>query len=378
MNNIAVLCEEVTPYTIALIENVYDKMKCNFDIIFRNYRTSKHTWKIDTNNKNYVILPHFKLKKIFVLIKKLKSKKYDFVIINGYSNLCMLAAIVFCIARKIPFSIEIDTQLNIPSNPIKKFVKKVYLEFIFKYAYGFPGGTRQKELFRYYGMDEGKINIMPMTVDTKWFSDKNKILKEDKENIKNRLKINNEIIMLFIGRLVKVKNLELLLDAFKEIDNKDNKNALVIVGDGEKDDKLKTKCKSESISNVYFEGSKQVEEVVEYYAIADVFILPSYKEPWGLVINEALACGLPVIVSDSVGAVDDLIKHAENGFIFKNNNLEQLIKYIKIILSDENVRKDMSEKSKNIISTWNFTIYRRYLNDFLRSIFNNKNKGDKK
>lgn len=378
MYNIAVLCEEVTPYTIALIENVYKKMNYNFDVIFRNYRTSNHTWKIEVNNKNYVILPHFKLKKIFMIIKKLKSKKYDFVIINGYSNLCMLTAIIFCITRKIPFSIEIDTQLNIPSNPIKRFIKKVYLNFIFKYAYGFPGGTRQKELFRYYGMDKGKINIMPMTVDIEWFSDKSKILKKDKENIKKRLKINNKIIMLFIGRLVKVKNLELLLDAFKEIDNKDNKNALVIVGDGEKADKLKTKCKSESISNVYFEGSKQVEEVVEYYAIADVFILPSYKEPWGLVINEALACGLPVIVSDSVGAVDDLVKHNGNGFIFKNNNLEQIIKYMNIILSDENVRKGMGEKSKNIISTWNFTIYRRYLNDFLRSIFNNKNKGDKK
>lgn len=378
MYSIAVLCEEVTPYTISLIENVYNKMNHNVDVIFRNYRTSTHTWKIDINNKSYIILPHFKLKKIFMLIKKLKSKKYDFVIVNGYSNLCMMTAITFCIARKIPFSIETDTQLNIPTNPVKRFIKKEYLKFIFKHAYGFPGGTKQKELFRYYGMDEDKINLMPMTVDTEWFQSKSEILRKDKENIKKRLKINNQRVILFIGRLVKVKNLELLLDAFKKFDNRDNKNALVIVGEGEKADNLKTKCKNENISNVYFEGSKQLEEVVEYYAIADIFILPSYKEPWGLVINEALACGLPVIVSDSVGAAYDLVKHNENGFIFRNNNLEQLTKYIGIILSDENVRKDMSEKSKNIISTWNFTIYRRYLNDFLRSIFSNKNKGDKR
>ena len=114
-------------------------------------------------------------------------------------------------------------------------------------------------------------------------------------------------------------------------------------------------CIENKISNVFFVGFKQKEELSQYYAISDLFVLPSTQEVWGLVLNEAVACGLPVITTDKVGASTDLIKDGVNGYVVESRNAEHLCDAMKKVLLDPEVRSRMGKASKEIIEN-GFTI----------------------
>lgn len=137
-------------------------------------------------------------------------------------------------------------------------------------------------------------------------------------------KYKGEIILLFVGRLVKVKNLPLLLDAYKKLTND---YRLIIIGDGEERERLQQQCKIQNI-NVNFIGPKNGDDLYIWYKVADIFILPSYKEAFGAVVNEALLSGCKCIVSKNAGS-SCLIEEGVNGYTFDPNSSEDLVIHIK-------------------------------------------------
>jgi len=126
---------------------------------------------------------------------------------------------------------------------------------------------------------------------------------------------------------------------------------LVIVGDGPLRGSLEDYVRRRKISAVFFSGFKPRDKVLEYYSLADVLVLPSSFEPHGLVVNEAMCFGLPVIVSDKVGAGPDLVKHKENGFIYPHGDTDKLALYL-TELSNGEKRKRFGRKSRQIIENW--------------------------
>jgi glycosyltransferase involved in cell wall biosynthesis len=130
---------------------------------------------------------------------------------------------------------------------------------------------------------------------------------------------------IFIGRLIDFKNLFLFLDAFHEAQKQSNEDwGVIILGDGELKNNLQKFVAKKHTPKVSFQQGVSWQQVPEYLALSDVLVLPSYSEPWGLVVNEAMACGLPVLVSDKCGCAIDLVKNEENGFTFAPNNLGEL------------------------------------------------------
>ena len=122
---------------------------------------------------------------------------------------------------------------------------------------------------------------------------------------------------LYVGRLAAEKNLGGLLDAYLWYRAAGGAWSLVLVGDGPERSELESRAASSAFSpDIHFAGHKGSAELPLYYAFAGCFVLPSTREPWGLVVNEAMACGLPVIVSDRCGCAEDLVADGENGFVF--------------------------------------------------------------
>lgn len=161
--------------------------------------------------------------------------------------------------------------------------------------------------------------------------------------------IHTPLRYLYVGRLVAVKNVELLIDEFNH-----NGKPLTIVGSGILETELKDKAKS----NISFTGFIENEKLGEVYQAHDVFILPSYYEPWGLVVEEALYWGLPVIVSNRVGSFIDMVKDINSGVIFDSSNIESLhqaITEMKIHFNEyyDNVRKiDWVQRDKNQVRAY--------------------------
>lgn len=363
MKNILILFVEITSYNIARIKNVYEQNKeYHFTYVYANKSVSGHKTNLPLVD-NAVVLEGSSRDKIGQLRKILQSTDYEMMIINGYVDAVNMWLIRQARRMHIPYAIETDTPLHIPGNPVKRLLKRAYLTRIFRgKAYGFPGGTRQAEVFRYYGMDPSHISIMPMTVDTKEFI--KVAAAQAKEFYKEKHGFSGRKVVLYVGRFAEEKNLSSLISAMAELGKQHDDVALCLVGKGPQHDELKAQIDHLGIADLTrMESYKLMPELAEFYCLADVFVLPSSFEPWGLVVNEALACSVPVIAAEQVGCVDDLIQKGINGDIYPTGDVRELKKLLEKWLYHKPDHVDFS-----ITDRWNHETYLHNFECALRGI----------
>jgi glycosyltransferase involved in cell wall biosynthesis len=159
---------------------------------------------------------------------------------------------------------------------------------------------------------------------------------------------------LFVGRLAAAKNLPLLLDGFGRYKLRGGRRSLDIVGHGPLEGSLRVATAQAGLTeSVRFAGFQAYESLPDWYAQAGCLILPSESEPWGLVVNEAMASGLPVIVSDRCGCVDDLVEDGQNGYIFHAEESESLTEHMLALdaLSEGDL-VTMGDRSQQIIAAF--------------------------
>ncbi len=160
-------------------------------------------------------------------------------------------------------------------------------------------------------------------------------------------------VILFVAKMIPRKNPFDLLQAYEKL-RINTPAQLVLVGDGQQLKQLKAYVKEKKIADVHFAGFKNQSQLPEYYAMADIFVLPSQEETWGLVINEAMNFKLPVLTTDKVGASFDLVKHGRNGYIYPVNNIEELETCLVALLLKARLRHKMGRMSGTIINKWNY------------------------
>ena len=345
-----IFCYFIEPasYTIDLIKNVYDDLKIDYCFL-KSSSLAKSNYKIESiflDQKNFFYKIKFYINNF---------RKNNLIIINGYNNFPFIFTFFLCLLfnRKKFIAIDSDSQLNVPNFLLKRYVKYVYLSFIFKKSFvlGFAGGSNShKKLFSNYGMSENRIFLMPMMVDNKRFQSVPKI--EPKT-----------FTFLYVGRLVRVKNIENLIYQFNEKFNNHDAR-LVVVGSGILLNKLKQKYSSNKIN---FLGSKYNEDLVHYFRNSSCLVCPSSFEPWGLVINEALSSGLPVITSHQVGANFDLVLNKNTGLI--SSNMDEFGTNMLKLYNDRETLSKMSEKASELMMNhWNYKFYINCLNSCYKYI----------
>ncbi|MGN8697534.1 glycosyltransferase family 4 protein [Bacillota bacterium HCP3S3_F1_1] len=155
-------------------------------------------------------------------------------------------------------------------------------------------------------------------------------------------------VVLAVGQFVPRKGYDILLQAWKQCDQN---NELWIIGGDAPSAYIELKNKLR-LSNVYFIGFKCKEELMEYYKAADLFVHPTREDIWGLVINEALANGLPVVTTDRCVGGCELVQNGINGYIVPTGDSEKLSNAITKILEDDILRQKMSENSIKKIRNW--------------------------
>jgi glycosyltransferase involved in cell wall biosynthesis len=183
----------------------------------------------------------------------------------------------------------------------------------------------------------------------------------ESKNLKQKLKIGKGLVILYLGRIIERKGLDVLLKAFSVIERERNDVFLVICGDGDFRPFCEDLVAQLKIRHVFFLGTVPEEEIASYYRTADIFVLPSCIKPrqkikvegWGLVINEAISMGIPVVTTNVVGAASDLVKSGVNGYVVKNGNVNELCLALRKILEDEKLRKTMGKNSRRIFEAFN-------------------------
>jgi len=200
------------------------------------------------------------------------------------------------------------------------------------------------------GADQNKIYIATHTVDIEYVAHKSILLTEER----NRLRDANQLkgtVFLYVGRLWWGKGIEYLLEAFNIVQQQcQGSTSLLLLGDGAAEEGLKQICNDSKIKNVIFAGYIQKNELPIYYGISDVFVFPTLGDPYGIVVDEAMACALPIISTTEAGEIRDRVKDDENGYIVQPEDSAGLANAMLKLVDNQPLRRQMGEKSRQIIS----------------------------
>lgn len=354
----------ISPARIALfneLNDYYKKRGDEFKVLFLSESDKNRNWKNEFEIKfNYQILKNHAIrigqKDLFTFFINLNIKKIlnqnipDKIICFGWDHLSAYISNVWARKNKKQFTLWCGSTKYEKSwrrtlfKPLVKYLLKRTNDFI---VYG----TRAKNYLMTFGVDKSKINIFFNSIDVDYFQ--NKIIKFtdiDRRNLKKIIGIKTKKIILFNGQLIERKGIFNLLNAFKTYQEKDNDISLLIIGTGKEEEKIKRIIQRENVKNIFFTGFIPYKELYKYYAISDVLILPSKEEVWGLVVNEAMACGLPVITTRQTGSSVDLVEENRNGIIINTgtpkNIKEAIEKIFELKLNKKNNSLEIIKKIK--------------------------------
>ena len=272
----------------------------------------------------------------------IEKGRYDHIIIAGICSLTDILAIEYMKVCNIPYFQEGDGGFEKSGKGIKEKYKKHLLKGAIGY---FSSGENYDKYLVRYGADKNKIYRYPFTsLHENEIVDK-LLSKEEKNLLKTKLGIPYKKIILSVGRFIYSKGYDVLINSAKALTSD---IGIYIVGGQATEDYIKLK-EMLGVKNIQFIDYKNKYEIFEYYKAADLFVLPTRGDVWGLVINEAMACGLPIITTDRCGAGLELVKNGENGYIIPTDNIEAISEKIKIILEDDILRERMGLVSIDII-----------------------------
>lgn len=380
---VAIITNIPTPYRNPLFEHL-SKNNRNIEFVvyfFAKYEKNR-SWKFSEPFKfKYKFLKGismswrkkdddlFTLHINFSIIFEIFKEKYDVVICSGYNS---ISAIITLLCTKIlrkPFihwteqTLEAEPSKSLISNLIRNLLKKTFLKLSDAHI---AAGNHTKNFLVANKVDKKRIFISPNAIDLSYFLSNVNVYRTKKDILKKELNLNNKIIILYVGQLISRKGIFDLLEAYNNLDIKEKETTyLLIIGEGPLYIDVKKYCYERNLKNVILTGYKQQSELLKYYAISDIFILPSKYDIWGFVVNEAMACSLPIITTINVGASGDIVKNGVNGYVAKTSDPNELSKLIKILIKDRDLRERMGKNSRNIIIDWNLD---KAVEGFLNSI----------
>lgn len=272
----------------------------------------------------------------FSVFNYLQKREYDFLIISGYSTPTSMLAIAYCKFKSIPYFLSFDGGLCEQDFGIKKIVKKNLICG----AMGFlcPSKKLKQYLLR-MGVEEVNIHMFPFSSVEKKNVLKHILNDRDKEELRKELDIKGNYVILGVGSFIYRKGFDILLEALLFVKN----DVEVYLIGGTQNQQYIDILQKHNLKNVHLLNFMQYEQLKKYYMAADVFVLPTREDIWGLVINEAFANALPVVTTDKCGAGLELIDDGVNGYIVKSEQPKELAKRIDDVLQDSVKRVEMSK-----------------------------------
>jgi len=359
---IAILHNIISPHVIPLFEKLGRQKDIEVKIFFCSESETNRIWRTDVEKKfNYKILPKFAIEfrgeDLFtyfinptVLFELIKYNP-DIVITAGWDIFAYQIAFFYAKIFRKKFVLWSGSTKYEPSwrralsMPLVKLIVAGSDAYI---AYG----TRAREYLISLGAEPEKISISYNTTDINFFENEVDKWRKQKIKIKKELGINTSKVVLYVGQLIERKGVRYLIEAFGRLKRDLKDVSLLIVGYGPQESELKELVKKRKISDIIFTGGAEWRKTPKYYAISDIFVLPSLEEVWGLVINEAMTSRMPIITTDKVGASVDLVKNGENGYVIKSGNIDELYKVMEKIIKNSRLLTRMGEKSQDLIKNF--------------------------
>jgi glycosyltransferase involved in cell wall biosynthesis len=355
---LVILTEIIAPYRIPVFNALAERDEVDPHVIFLSETDrSLREWHVykDEIRFSYEVLPSFRRRvgKYNILLKSrttraLRESNPDLIVSGGYNYLAAWQAALWARKHRVPLLMWVESNSYDQRSrhlPVEYLKKK-----IMSWCDGFiVPGQMSAEYVRSLGASTEQIFLAPNAVDNEFFMRAtDRIQKDSGERSALRLP---QHYFLYVGRLVGSKGVFDLLEAYASLPVDTRRNfGLVFAGSGACERDLRRRAAAVPGGTICFGGFAQREQLAIFYALADILVFPTHSDPWGLVVNEAMACGLPVICSRFAGCSADLVRDGQNGCIVAPGNLDELAAAMKRLAMDPELRGRMGGESRRRIA----------------------------
>lgn len=349
---LGVLSPIITPYRLALHRRIEREIPEYKLFSFFNYKTSDVAWEMDgieeirpvwlsdhrerrsdAGRLRYWPVEYRRASRVIELIRRHDIRA---LVVNGYNDITRLRVLRWARRQGIPTFIRGDSNIlgDKQRSRLKSLLKQQILGWLIAGCSGvMPMGQLGQAYFERYGATADRCFWVPAEPDYEQFAS---VSSDEVAAFRTAAGLGeNRNFMLFAGRLIPTKRVDLLIDAFVAIAPERPSWDLLIAGSGELFDEVRARVPVPLADRVIWLGFLDVDEMRASYHAARVFVLPSDYEPWALVVSEAMAAGCVVVSSDVVGAARELITDDVNGRVFASGNLQELTVALRDVTDSE-------------------------------------------
>ena len=280
--------------------------------------------------------------------------RYEVLWLHGYNSLTHQLALFTQRARGKPVLLREEQTLLHGRSAWKLVAKKILLPLLMGSTFGLFIGSENRRWLRHYGIPDNRLFFAPYAVENERFQAEATRLANERDQVRAEFGLRKAggPVILFMGRMIDKKQPLFVLEAFRRVRER-QECQLLMVGSGPLENEVRSAIIRDKIQDVSMAGFLNQTEISRAYASADIFVLASRAhETWGLVVNEAMNFGLPIILSDKVGCAPDLLRDTRNGFIVSSAEPSQLAKRLATLVASEGLRRSFGRASFQLINQW--------------------------
>jgi glycosyltransferase involved in cell wall biosynthesis len=355
---LVILTEIIAPYRIPVFNALAKREDIDLHVIFLAENDPElRDWLVykDEIRFSYQVLPSWRRRfaGYGLLLNRglkaaLRQAAPNMILCGGYNYLASWQSMQWANGNDVPFVLWVESTEQDSRNR-HRWIELLKAKFL-KRCRGFVvPGKASYHYIKNYGARQEDIFTAPNAVDIELFARRSAAVRQNTVAERQALQLPRHFF-LFVGRLVAGKGVFDLLEAYRKLTPELRAvTGLVLVGEGPARVELVRRAKQIELGQVQCTGFVHREQLAGYYGLADVFVFPSHTDPWGLVVNEAMACGLPVISSDAAGCTADLVEDNWNGRVVRHGDVAQLASAMEELGRDRALSERMGNHSQERI-----------------------------
>ena len=358
---VALLTEIISPYRIPVFSALSRLEGIELHVIFlAETDPTQRDWLVykDEIEFSYEVLPAWRWRwgRSHILANRgmwsaLQRFRPDSILCGGYNHPAFWEALTWARFHPAHFAAWIESTSREQRNPnvLADFIKQRFVRNCSSFA---VPGKSSFEYVRSMGVPAERIHTAPNAVDIRRFAGLARSARQRAAQCRSELGLPARYF-LCAGRVIREKGVFQLLEAYTQLAPElRSAVGLVLVGEGIAKNELMKNAAKVFPGTVVFPGFAQRDQLAAFYALAEALVFPTLSDPWGLVVNEAMACGLPIIATEVAGCTADLVHDGENGYVVPSANVGKLAEAMAIFARDPQLASRMGERSARLIEAF--------------------------
>jgi glycosyltransferase involved in cell wall biosynthesis len=358
---VTVVSPEPTPYRSPLFDRIAGRSEVELTVVYAGRTVAGRTWDVEPDHPA-VFLQGMRVPGARRVLRHeypitlgiggaLDDSRPDVVVVSGWSQFASQAAIAWCRRRHVPYVLLVSSHDAVERSAWRRAVRAPVVPRVVRGAWGaFALGTLSRESLVANGADPDRVRLFANTIDVRGWSERADGLEVRRAELRAGLGLAPaDVAVLSVARLAPEKGLDTLVRAAVG----EPRLVVVVAGEGPEREALRALA-AELDVRLVLTGDVSWQRLAEIYVACDVFALLSTWEPWGVVVNEAMACGLPLVLSDQVGAAADLLHDGENGALVPAGDVAAAASALRRLANGGEARAAAGARSRELVQAWGY------------------------